>query len=247
MISGFLKIFRERTVLPVLGVLALAACSPAMTAHLETGKQARKDGDFATAEKHLQPLSDFGLPEAQYELAMVLLKKPDATDAQKAQARDLMIRLSEGGNEQVNFELGRYFAEVKDYNNAAHYFTKAAEGGNDKAYMELARIYRDQGNADQSALYYTKAGEAGNAKAYFELAAIEEKKKNFPAALDLYKKSFDGQYYRSAMRIARLYEKGMDGEPDLSEALRWYQAAEKEGVEGAAEKISDIQSSKIAQ
>ncbi len=231
--------FGLRVVLPIL---ALAACSPVMSAHLETGKQARKDGDYVTAVHHLKPLADFGMPEAQYEMAMALMKKQDASVAEKAQARDLMVKLSESGNHEVDFELGRYYSGEKDYANAAKYYLKAAESGHEKAYMELARIYKDQGDFENAALYYTRAGEAGNAKAYFELAAIEEKKKNLLTALELYKKSFDGQYYRSAMRIARLYEKGMDGVPDLSQALQWYQSAQKEGVEGAAEKIAELQS-----
>ncbi len=284
MTNTFLKSLARAFMLPAFGLVVLAGCSPVMTAHLETGKQARKDGDYVKAVQNLKPLSDFGLPEAQYELAMAYMKKADATPAEKRQAHDLLNKLAESGNPAASFELARYYEEQDDFGRAAMYYAKSAQGGNEKARfkmassllkkrdatvaektqardlliqlsesgnqeanIELARFFRDQEDLDNASVYYLKAGESGNAKAYFELAAIEEKKKNYSAAIELYKKSFDGQYYRSAMRIARMYEKGIDGQSDLSESLRWYQAAEKEGVEGASEKVAEIQSSKVSQ
>lgn len=202
-----------KTARPVLTLVLLAGCSPVMTAHYETGKQARRDGDYETAQKNLRPLAEFGMPEAQYELALALLKDDKATASDKRQARDLLLDLSEKGYEGVDYELGRYYRDQKDYDNAITYYTNAAEDG--------------------------------DMKAYFELGAIEEKMKKPKIALALYTKAFEGHYYRAAARIARLYERGIDGKPDPREALRWYEIAQQNGESGVEKKISELKSSSL--
>lgn len=208
--KNLIKLWTNLAFAPVLASMVLAACSPVMTAHLETGKKASRDGDYKTAVQHLRPLADFGIPEAQYELAQAFLKNKNATVSDKRQGKALLINLAEKGDERALYDLGRYYRDEKDYDNAI--------------------------------FYYTKSAEAGNVRAYFELGAIEEKKKNPAAALALYKKAFEGHYYRAAARIARLYEKGVEGNPDTAEALRWYEIALQNGETGVEENIAKLKS-----
>lgn len=185
-----------------------------MDVDLDTGKQARRAGDYALATHHLEPLAEFGIDEAKYEYGIVLLRKDDADDEDYAQALKYLesVRGKREGN--ALFEVGR-------------------------VYEKGLGVSKD---LDRALDYYARATEKGYSRGVYQSASVYEKKKDYNQALALYKKALDGKFAKAAYGIGRLYERGRLGEKDLVTALSWYIHAENFGVKGMTKNIERIKS-----
>lgn len=192
--------------------IALASCANSH-ADLQTAKAARQNGDYETARRHLEPMAAFGLPEAQVELARVLLADKKAPEEDLERARQLLESAAEKQNEQAYFDLGRLYERgrgvKRDY--------KTAQG------------------------YYEKSYALGYDRGLFYAARMLEKQKKYKDAEALYIRSYHGKYYKAARAVAVLYEKGRGRERDPVGALAWYIAAQSHGVEGLEKKIARLE------
>lgn len=196
--------------------LVLTACST-YSANLEIGKQASKAGDFELAEQNLKPLADFGVNEARYEYALLLLKKenPSATQAELDLARSYLASVDDDNKPQALYELA-------------------------KIYEQGIVVPKDMPAAKD---YLKASGDLGYQRAYFELAQILEKEKDFVNAEGLYKHAFYNQYDRAALSLARMHEKGLGRPKDVVQALAWYMVAQRHNVSKAEEAIKRLSSS----
>lgn len=195
--------------LSLLLILLLTGCG-SVEADLETGKQARRAGDVALASRHLEPLADFGIDEAKYELALTLLKEKDASAENLNKARTLLQGVQGDKRSVALFEVARL-------------------------YERGLGIDKDLNAAKD---YYKQSGDLGYARGHFQLASLLEKEKDFVNAEGLYKHAFYNQYDRASMNLGRLYEKGQT--KDVVKALAWYIVAQRRSVPGADEKVREL-------
>lgn len=199
------------------GLVVLNACS-GMDADLNVGKKAKAAGDYALADHHLRPLAEFGISEAQYEYALMIIKTKEAP-----------------------------YPTQEAYDRARTYLMAVEGDEKPAAQFELARVYQ-RGIGVKPDLraakdYYKLAGDLGNQRAYFELAQILEKEKDFVNAEGLYKHAFYNQYERAALNIGRMHEKGLGRPKDVVHALAWYMVAQRHNIPKANEAIKRVSKS----
>lgn len=203
---------KMRFALMLCGAMALAACANS-GADMKTAKQARRAGDTETARAHLEPMAAFGLPDAQIELATILLRQDKPSQDDLARAKMLLEEASSKGDPKAYLYLGRIYAQGLG-------------------------VRRDDAQAENA---YRSAMDLGYMPAAQELGRLYEKKKKYNDAEGLYRQACDGQYYKAAKSIAALYEKGKGRKKDTVQALSWYLAAQSHGVKGLEDKIAKLE------
>lgn len=196
-------------------VLILTACATS-SASLDVGKQARRSGNFELAEKNLKPLADFGMDDARYEYALLVLNKenPSASQADLELARSYLSSVQGDKKPEALYELGRI-------------------------YQQGVGVAQDLAAAKD---YYKSSGDLGYQRSYFELAQLLEKEKDFVNAQGLYKHAFYNQYDRAALYLARMHEKGLGRPKDVVQALAWYMVAQRHNVSKADEAVKRLSS-----
>lgn len=201
-----------------VALLSLTAC-----ADMRTAKILQQRGDYAGATRHYQELSDFGLPEAQVEMALMHTKsdaaiKGFAGDLPKAVA--LLRAADEAGMPRASYELGRLYVKggkspagnlKPDLAAAERYFNRA-----DKLRYDPARVAYGRG-----------------------LLAVSRHQPD--AAFDYFKSSMDGGYDNSALEIARMLEKGKIVKKDPVKSLAYYYKARSMGNENAEKIIQRLE------
>jgi uncharacterized protein len=199
------------TLLLALGTASVAAQSP-----LDAAVAAYQRGDLTQARSGFLQLSAQGVPAADYNLAVMHLKRemPAASDRE---ALRLMIRAAEAGfvTAMVGMaelhELGRAGLKV-DLAQSVLWSRRAAEAGSVDAQVDVATAhYLGRGAAKDVALaarWYRMAAQRGDVGAMFIVASF--------------------------------YESGEGVERDLAEARYWYAAAARNGEPGADLKVKEL-------
>jgi TPR repeat protein len=197
-------------------LLALAAVPVAAQSPLDAAVAAYQRGDLTQARSALLQLSAQGVPAADYNLAVMHLKRemPAASDRE---ALRLMMRAAEAGfvTAMVGMaelhELGRAGLKV-DLAQSVLWSRRAADAGSVDAQVDVATAhYLGRGAAKDVALaarWYRLAAQRGDVGAMFIVAAF--------------------------------YESGEGVERDLAEARYWYAAAARNGEPGADLKVKEI-------
>lgn len=198
----------------LLGLLAATAAF-AQTP-LDAAVAAYRRGELVQARSAFLQLSAKGVPAADYNLAVMHLKRemPAASDAEAVR---LMIRAADAGfvTAMVGLaelhELGRAGLQV-DLMQSVLWSRRAAEAGSVDAQVAMGTAhYLGRGAPKDAALaarWFRTAAQAGDVGAMF--------------------------------LVASLYESG-DGVPrDLAEARYWYAAAARNGEPGADLKVKEI-------
>ncbi len=202
----------------MLSVILISGCSGInlnlnLNSSLEIGKEARRAGDYELAAKHLAPLAEFGIDEAKYEFALVILRKKDPSFEDYKQARLLLMEVSEKREKNALFEIARLYQKGLGV-------TKSVS------------IAKD---------YYKASGNKGYQRANFELARMLLKERKYTAAKELCEGAFSQGYHRAAMCIGDMYRKGQGVySPDSKKALAWYMIAQRHDVKGADEEVKKI-------
>ncbi len=194
--------------LAVTSILLLSAC-----ADLPTAEQALRDGDYGTARKHMETLADYNFPQAQTDLALMLMKGQGGP-ADSYRAVELLQKAADANYPQAQFELGR-------------------------VYQQGEIVKADLPKAES---LYMKAQAAGYVRSSFQLGTLYEQKKDYVRAESFYKQALKGGYYRAAVKIADLYDSKEKRAPDPVEALAWYYYAKAHDVEVPAGKVAKIES-----
>lgn len=113
-----------------------------------------------------------GVPEAQYELAILLL---DGTGVPKNDtlALDWLLKSSLLDNEDANYMLYHFYKDGRivppNYKIALGFLVKAAEGTNKYAQFELADYHMSQYNKAEAFEWYKKAARQEYAPAQYEV------------------------------------------------------------------------------
>ncbi|MCB1783656.1 MAG: sel1 repeat family protein [Alphaproteobacteria bacterium] len=181
-------------------------------ADMKAAKEARLAGDYEKAQAELEPMAAFGLPDAQVELAVILLQNKDASQADLDKARGLLERASTKEYAPAYSYLGRLYARGMGVPKNI----KAAEDN------------------------YNRAIALGYTRSVNDLAQMYEKEKDYKRAEGLYRQAYGSHYYRAAKNLARLSEKGLGVERDPVVALSWYIAAQRHGIGGLDKKVEDL-------
>jgi len=199
----------------LVGLLA-AAAALAQTPSLEAAVAAYRRGDLTQARSAFMQLSAKGVPAADYNLAVMHLRRemPAASDAE---ALRLMTRSADAGfvTAMVGLaelhELGRAGLKV-DLMQSVLWSRRAAEAGSVDAQVALATAYYlGRGAPKDAALaarWFRVAAQAGDVGAMF--------------------------------LVASLYEHGEGVPLDLAEARYWYAAAARNGEPGADLKVKEL-------
>jgi uncharacterized protein len=201
----------------ILTLLATLTLLPALAqTPLDGAVAAYRRGDLTQALSAFQQLSAQGVPAADYNLAVMHLRRevPAASDHE---ALRLMTRAAEAGfvTAMVGLaqlhELGLAGLKV-DMVQSVHWNRRAADAGSVEAQVEVATAYfLGRGvpkDAVLAARWYRLAAQGGD-----------------PGAMFL---------------IASLYESGEGVERDLAEARYWYAAAARGGEAGADLKVKEL-------
>lgn len=197
-------------------LLLLVTGSASAQSPLDAAVAAYQRGDLARARSVLLQLSAQGVPAADYNLAVMHLKRemPAASDGE---ALRLMTRAAEAGfvTAMVGMaelhELGRAGLKV-DLAQSVLWSRRAAEAGSVDAQVDVATAhYLGRGAAKDVAVaarWYRRAAQRGDVGAMFITASF--------------------------------YESGEGVERDLAEARYWYAAAARNGEPGADLKVKEL-------
>ena len=197
-------------------LLTLAGLPTLAQTPLDAAVAAYQRGDLTQARSAFMQLSTQGVPAADYNLAVMHLKRemPAASDRE---ALRLMTRAAEAGfvTAMVGLaelhELGRAGLKI-DLAQSVLWSRRAAEAGSVDAQVDLATAhYLGRGAAKDVALaarWYRLAAQRGDVGAMFI--------------------------------VASMYESGEGLERDLGEARDWYAAAARSGEPGADLKVKEL-------
>lgn len=166
---------------------------------------------------------------------------PAAADARVSD----LARLAQGGDPDAQHDLGTAFTlgrgVERDYPRAYYWYRRAADQGNSNAIFNLG-VMNDNGWGvprsphDAFELYLEAATldhpDAMQAVglAYAGSYGVEG---DTSEAAAWFTKAFENRMDRSAFYLGELYERGIDGPPDVIAAADWYWRAADRGVDGA--------------
>jgi uncharacterized protein len=194
----------------------LASASALAQPSLDAAVAAYQRGDLTTARSAFMQLSAKGVPAADYNLAVMHLRRemPGASDAEVLR---LMTRAAEAGfvTAMVGLaelhELGRAGLKI-DLQQSVLWSRRAAEAGSVDAQVAVGTAhYLGRGAAKDltlAARWFHRAAQGGDVGAMF--------------------------------LVASLYESGEGVPRDLAEARYWYNAAARNGEPGADLKVKEL-------
>ncbi len=197
-------------------LLAVAAVPAVAQTPLESAVAAYQRGDLTQARSAFMQLSAKGVPAADYNLAVMHLKRelPAASDAE---ALRLMTRAADAGF--VTAMVG--LAELHEQGRAG-------------LKVDLA----------QSVLWSRRAAEAGSVDAQVDVATAHYlgrgAAKDVAVAARWYRIAAQRGDVGAMFIVASFYETGEGFERDLAEARYWYAAAARSGEPGADLKVKEI-------
>ena len=197
----------------LLALMFVAACANSGY-DLNAGKEARRAGDMETARYHLEPLAEFGIDEAKYELAVLILRDKKSSTKDYRMARTLLTEVEGRRKPNATYELGRI------------------------QYKGLGV----KKNVTKAKNLYQNAGDMGYPRAYYDLAKILKRGKNYTEAYAYCEKAFYDDYTRAAMCLGEMHEKAQGTKRDFQKALAWYMIAERDDVKNASKKVKELTS-----
>ncbi|NIT63103.1 MAG: sel1 repeat family protein [Gammaproteobacteria bacterium] len=175
---------------------------------LMSGIYAYRRGDYATAAMVLRPLSDAGIPDAQFHLAL-LHDRGTGVVQHVGEAVRLYTRAATQGHHGAQYNLGVAYAKgegvPRDIHKAVDWWRRAALQGNRDAQFNLGVVYIRGGDIPR---------DAREAVHWWRMAALQ----GDPAA----------QY-----NLGAIYVRGDGVEPDISEAARWWRKSAAQGYRQA--------------
>jgi TPR repeat protein len=202
-----------------MGLAGLAAAAPAgAETTLEQAVATYERGDLAEAAAAFAKLSEKGSPAADYNLAVMHLRRELPLPSDK-EALHLLMRAADGGFVTAMVALAELYEQ----------------GG---AGLKVDLV--------QSVLWSRRAAEAGSVDAQVAVGTAHYLGRGAPkdAALAArwYRIAAQGGDVGAMFLVASMYEHG-DGVPmDLAEARYWYAAAARNGEPGADLKVMELDS-----
>ena len=209
------------------------------------------DQDEQTARSWFENAARLGNPQAQYQLAKLILADPAADAAQVAEALSWLTKAAEAGQDCAQYALGKLYRDgrgdaedgsmEKDITQAVAWFTKAAEQDNGFAAFALGKLFLEGKELPKdipaALCWLRRAAELGNQFAQYRLGKLllsgEDVPKDVePAVRWLTASAEQGNQY-AQYTLGKLYLLGRDVPRDKEAAVHWFTLAAEQGNEYA--------------
>jgi hypothetical protein len=171
-------------------VFVLTVPANLLAADFETGFEAARKGDYATALREWWPLAERGYEYAQYNLGLMYEEGFGVVKDHKESVK-WYRKAALQGVAHAQFDLGHKYAEgrgvTRDYKKAVKWYHKAAVNGIDRAQNNLGLMY-DEGkgvirNSKIAKGWYRKAAMQWNVNAQLNLGMLYESEESLVRAL----------------------------------------------------------------
>ena len=234
---------------------ALAACTEAVSRapqigrfHYQLGRALQALRRYQDAQGSFETARDLGHARAWFALGELRQESAAISGGRVAEAADLeVLRLYgkgvEAGDPYAYHALGKQFFRYGETEAKREYgfdlLGRAIELGHTFAMNELGIQFLREGGPNyqpERGLSYLRASaERNDIYGLHNLGIAFEKGQGGlsadPArALDLYKRAAAGGHPYAPVDLGRMYFRGLVGEPDLQEAIRWYDAGLSRGI-----------------
>lgn len=190
---------------------------------------------------------DRNYPEAIYNLAVILKQEGNTAEANKLIARLPKGATTTAGRQQMRqikmrpgaeaYNRGVDLIKAKRYKEAKAEFEKAYNAGIKEADIRVALLNKELKNESEAMKWFQKAANRGVKEANYEIGAIlydgGKQTESRPYLLKAYSAGNKGL----AMPIAMSYQQ----QNNMTEALKWYKIAAKNGDKNAAAAIERIE------
>lgn len=150
----------------------------------------------------------------------------------------LLMEEAEAGSKEAQNDLGCYYFDNQDYQEAFKWFQKSAEQDFITAYFNLGRCYLNglgvEQDIEQAITNYKIAAEKGMSDAEIILGCIYQDDRLEPyvpeESIYWFKRAASHGKQWGAMQLGIIYETGFFGEQNDSLALHWYREAANHGL-----------------
>lgn len=199
--------------------------------------------DNEKTKKFLQMGVNKNYPEAIYNLAVLLKQEGNDAEANKLMAK--LPRNAATTSRQLRpgaqaYNNGIDLIKAKRYNEAKVQFQNAYKQGIKEADIKIALLNKETKNYNEAVKWFKTALARGVTEANFEIGAILYDTGKAKEARPYLIKAYNSGNKALAMPIAYSYHK----ENNMTEALKWYKTAAKNGNKEAKETIAQIESGK---
>lgn len=186
----------------ICSVAAMALLTGCANGDLKTARRAQQAGDLETARANYEELAEYGVPEAQLEMASITLKShPDPAQMQAALAK---LDAASQSDASISMRLGDIYEEGK------------------VVPRNLKLAYK----------YYSQAFDLGLTKASYKIGTtLAETPSNNELAKAWLEKSLAAGEDKAAFKLGRLYEKGYIRDASPVKALGYYMYAQTLGID----------------
>ena len=169
---------------------------------------------------------------------------PNNNSETKAQDIDALKAAAEKGDADAQYDLGLHYSDIKDYETAFRWYSKAADSGHVQAQGILATMYEDGIGvaADQAKAieFYLKAADGDDAGSLLRLGEIYESGEGVekdPVVADQWFRKAAAQYQKLAedndddaqYALGSMIERGQGMPVDKAQAMAWYVKAGENG------------------
>ncbi|MEM8540565.1 MAG: tetratricopeptide repeat protein [Pseudomonadota bacterium] len=202
--------------------------------------------DVETAAFWYEKAAEQGVPEAQFQFALLLLKRSSKGEAEYEQATALMKTAADSGNAQAQFNYAQLLLAQQPGSsgqvNAFEYFKAAAEKDIADAQYALSQYYLS-GNGNvvpdvkEARRWLEKAASQNFDTAQFELGNMLLSgvggSRDLESGFGLIKGAAISGNVSAQIAVAKLYWGGIGVEPDSVEAAAWLILARRAGLNDA--------------
>ncbi len=196
--------------------------------------------DNTKTKKFLQMGVDKNYPEAIYNMAVLLKQEGNDEEAAKLMAK--LPRKAATTSRQLRpgaqaYNNGIDLIKAKKYNEAKAQFQNAYKQGIKEADIKIALLNKETKNYNEAIKWFKLALARGVTEANFEIGAMLYDTGKHKEARPYLVKAYNSGNKGLAMPIAYSYHK----ENNMTEALKWYKIAAKNGNKDAKETVAQIE------
>lgn len=202
--------------------------------------------DVEVAAYWYEKAAEQGVPEAQFQYALLLLQQSSKNSTEYLQATELMKTAADGGNGQAQFNYAQLLLSQRPGSagqvSAFKYFKSAAENGVVDAQYALSQYYlQGTGNVpvdvNEARRWLVKAAAQNFDTAQLELGNMllsgTGGPRNLRGGFGLIKEAAISGNVAAQITVAKLYWGGIGVDPDSVEAAAWLILARRAGLHDA--------------
>lgn len=199
-----------------------------------------------TAAFWYEKAAEQGVPEAQFQFALLLLKRSSRGSEDYAQATELMRTAADNGNAEAQFNYAQLILAERPgasgQADAFEFFKAAAEGNVADAQYALSQYYlagtgNVEVNIEEARRWLEKAAAQNFDTAQFELGNMllsgAGGPRDLKAGFSLIKGAAISGNVSAQITVAKLYWGGIGVDPDSVEAAAWLILARRAGLNDA--------------